>query len=145
MVIVQNLQDSNTCRIPLRFQSKMFIASDHHLTFTAKSSNSDTDAEALMQLESGNGIIYVSGYAVVEITPEHTSMLVPQRNIQWDIQAEDTLSNSVRTVARGTLHLLRDITRELTPNINVGNNHYLSPLGSAYQSPDGALYLQPAT
>lgn len=139
MVLTQYIGDSRTHRIPLRFQGRAFVEANHKLIFTAKSLDSDSDLVALFKLQTGEGVTFSAAMAVIEVLPEHTSLLAPQRGIQWDIQAEAPQSNAVRTVARGTLHLLRDITRGRSPN----GGYYLSPLDETYYGPDGSLYLQP--
>jgi len=152
-VLSQSLGDTVTHRIPLRWGNRPFVpGSQWHLVFTAKSDPEVADELAEIQLELGNGVTASGDYALVGLTPPDTEQL-PAGTLQFDIQAEHLDSDEVRTVARGRLAMLRDVThtRKSVPTPPLPGElpgelagAYLTPDEDQYfTSPDGEYYAQP--
>jgi len=92
-----------------------------NLIWTLKSSVDDPDSAALAQLTSGAGITPIGGSSVVKVqlTPTVTNALPVGKTLHWDIQAQNTTTGEIRTVARGTLYVDTDVTRETTISVPV--------------------------
>ena len=109
--LTQNIGDTKTFSIPLRWNGLPFVpGSDWHLVFTVKADADDEDEDALFQLETGNGVDDNGRFARVSVSRSITEELAATVTY-WDVQAERMDSEEVRTVASGTLSLIRDITR----------------------------------
>lgn len=82
--------------------------------FSLKRSLADADEDALVSKTLIDGILIVDaveGLATVVIDPEDTEALgAPALGLYWDVQVKDA-SNSVYTIARGTMNVLADVTR----------------------------------
>ena len=142
--LTQRIGDTKTHTIPLSWSGRPFVpGGEWHLVFTVKSDpNTQTDEQAELQLESGSGITANGSLAMVAMIGSHTSDLVPG-TYYWDIQAEELDSNVTRTVASGTLVLLRDVTRSRRSSVGgVSPYAYRDPSGALYLDPEGQAYTQ---
>jgi hypothetical protein len=109
--------------------TEFLAGTSHALIFTAKYQDSDADADAVIQLASGSGIVHSTSNAICTIHPAATSDL-SSCNLIFDIQAQHlTTGEIVRTVAYGRLQLRRDVTRETTTSIPVITTGSPLPLG----------------
>ena len=112
MNLVTHLGDTKSFRIPLRWQNRPFLpGNEWHLVFTAKLDPADDDWNPPIQLELAAGITISGHLATISLSRALTVALAPA-TLHWDIQAERLASDEVRTVRRGTLTLLRDVTRD---------------------------------
>jgi hypothetical protein len=83
------------------------------LKFTAKRSLSDTDADAVFQIDTPAGIVITNGplgLCTVNVASLDTSALLVPTLCYCDLQLVDTLGN-VSTTATGTLLIKVDVTR----------------------------------
>ena len=87
------------------------------LTFTAKRRPTDTDAQAVIQKTSTDGIAVVipaaAGVCTVTLDPEDTAALTSAsvgRSLYWDFQV-DNGAGTVRTPLFGRLAVRGDMTR----------------------------------
>lgn len=114
------LGDTKTFRIPLRWGNRAFDPTGCTLIFTVKADDADVDDDALIQKRTGGLGITVSGTtALVRIESVDTAgsadpviaALSPATTV-FDIHAQNNDDpDDIRTVAKGTLVLLRDITQ----------------------------------
>ena len=104
------LGDSKTLTIPLRWDGYDFDPDGWSLIFTAKRQATDPDALAVIQKASGAGIQIDGGNALVSFIHEDTAD-IDIGTLVYDIQAQNIVSQQVRTVAVGGIVLQRDITR----------------------------------
>jgi hypothetical protein len=111
MLLTQKIGDTRAFSIPLRWNGRPFVpGAAWHLVFTVKADEDDEDADALFQLETGNGVTVVDSIARVAV-PRSVTVDLDAATTYWDVQAEAMDSEEVRTVRNGTLVLQRDITR----------------------------------
>lgn len=87
------------------------------LIFTIKGDASQPDSAALVQKISNVGGITVANPAVVSLVVADHLNLAAQVTFEWDVQAQNTLTGEVRTVARGTLFFEDDVTKQTTLTI----------------------------
>lgn len=83
------------------------------LKFTAKRSLSDSDADAVFQLDTPTGILITNGpggLCQVYVASANTSGLLVPTLCYCDLQLVDTFGN-VSTTATGTLFIKVDVTR----------------------------------
>ena len=121
MNLTAHLGDTRIFSIPLRWGNRPFVpGSEWHLVFTAKINSTDDDGDAPIQLESGNGVTAIGGFASVAVARSLTVDLDPG-SLYWDVQAEKLDSDEVRTVAIGRLHLLREVTHVRKSVIGTGS------------------------
>lgn len=132
MVRNQFIGDSIEHNIPLRWKGYDFDAElDWFLIFTAKADASDPDEDALIQKTSGIGIVLVEPtVARVSIVHEDTVNLGPS-TLVWDIQAQNTTTGEIHTVAVGTLVLSRDVTRGVETSVPIYTTEPPAPEGPA--------------
>lgn len=115
----QRIGDTKTFSIPLKWNGRPFLPENEwSLIFTAKSQPAtQLDSAASIKKQSNSGIIADSDFAKVNILPVDTSgsatvTALSPGLLYWDIQAQKILDAlDIRTVAGGTLNLLRDVTR----------------------------------
>lgn len=126
MILYQNIGDSKTHGIPLRWNGRPFVpGTGWTLTLKVKASASQADALRLFEKSFPAYGITVSGStASVEVTradtfreanypaPGSPAFEAAAGEYVWDIQAYQIAApNHTRTVASGTLTLNRDVTR----------------------------------
>ena len=162
MQLASHIGDTRTLSIPLRWGNRAFVPGGYDLLWTLKADPlTETDAQAKVQKRSGYGISVTGTKAIVSLIPIDTAggtvggvtvqSLIP-RTYYWDIQAKSlTNAEDVRTVASGTLVLLRDVTRGHAPSIPIyvylppegglPSFVYLTAEGDAYTDPDGNYYV----
>lgn len=130
----QYIGDSRIHEIPMTWNGQPFNPVGWGLVFTAKAKTSATDLEAKFQKASGLGIAValVAGVwtAFVEVVPADTVEISPSV-LRWDIQAQNTTSGAVRTIAFGLLTLERDVTRAYMTSIPI---HTSQPPAPTYVS-----------
>jgi len=84
------------------------------LRFVAKRRITDLDADAVIDLSTGNSTITVTneaaGLARLDVPAGQTNDLTKDAFLLWDLQITD-ISDKVRTVASGDLIVKRDVTR----------------------------------
>jgi len=81
------------------------------LRFTAKSSASDADVDAIIAKTDGAGITVTDaagGVLAVTLSPGDTSALTVPQTLVWDLQVTDALG-AVQTLAYGALRIIADI------------------------------------
>lgn len=87
------------------------------LTFTAKRSLTDADADAVLQLTTTGGAIVITngpgGLCTISVASADTSALTVPTLCYCDLQLVDTLGN-VSTTATGTLMIKVDVTETNT-------------------------------
>lgn len=137
MKLSQYIGDSCTYHVAMAWQGQPFTPGvDWNLLFTAKARAIDPDASALIQKITGAGIVATGAIAAVEIVPVDTNELPPS-SIVWDIQAENITTGEIRTVAVGSMQLVRDVSRGTSISIPIYTTTppvLLGPPGkSAYQ------------
>lgn len=112
--------DSETLSIPLTRNdgSEFAPGEEYALIFTAKYVGTDPDTDAVIQKASGAGITVTGSTAVVSLVPDDT-IEESDRTLVFDVQAQHVTTAEVRTVAAGSLTLVRDITRETTTSVPV--------------------------
>ena len=134
--LAQFIGDTPAFQIPLTWADAPFIPNNNwSLIFTAKAHATDLDANALIQKTSGAGITVTGSTASVAMVPQDTQGLSPA-TIVWDVQAVNTSTGAVCTVAQGSLNLVRDVTRGTTTSIAVYTENppvIGTPGPSAYQ------------
>jgi hypothetical protein len=103
--------DSTDLEIALEWQGAAFLpGSEWLLIFTAKFNANDPDSSAPIQKASGAGIVVSGSTATVSLVPQDTSDLADGCNLIFDIQAQSTVTQKIRTVASGEIYMIRDIT-----------------------------------
>ena len=113
------LGDSNSFDIPLTWDGIAFEPDgDWTLIFTAKNRATDPDDLAVFQKATGAGITVTDSTATVTTVPDDTNTL-RACNLVCDIQAQNTTTGEVRTVAYARLSLTRDVTREVTVSVPI--------------------------
>lgn len=133
MQVNHYIGDSFTMLVPMSWNGEdLTLGVDWNLIFTAKRSANDLDASAVFQKVIGAGIRVTDNIAEIAVLPDDTSHLLPSSYI-WDIQAQNTATGEVRTVAIGGLKLIRDITRKTTTSTTI---HTLDP-GVPFTGPQG--------
>src|SRR6266566_1328665 len=84
------------------------------LRFVAKRRITDLDADAVIDLSTGDGTITLTneaaGLARLDVPADQTDSLTKDAFLLWDLQVYD-IANKVRTVASGQLLVKRDVTR----------------------------------
>lgn len=128
--LTQVIGDSRTHRIPLRWSGSSFSPDESWtLLFTVKSDpDTQGDEDASIQKASGAGLTVDGDDALVALVHQDTAgdaeadpvvpALAPGK-YEWDIQAQNTDTGEVRTVARGTLELIQGVTRNLESAIPI--------------------------
>jgi hypothetical protein len=116
--------DTTTFVIPTTWNDATFIpaAADWDLIHTVKENESDADGDALYQKETGAGIAPTTGSVPsvdVSILPADSASAVLGHRYSWDVQAQHKTTSEVRTIARGTLVFVRDITQGTTTAVPV--------------------------
>ena len=166
MILSQRIGDTRTFSIPLRWNGRPFVpGADWNLIFTVKSDpDTQVDSLAKIQKQSDYGISVSGHHAVVSLIPIDTAggtagaVTVPALTpglFYWDIQAQSlTEADDIRSVAGGTLTLLRDVTRGTAPSIpiyvllppavGIPPNGYTNIAGQYYTNSLGQYYTQPA-
>jgi hypothetical protein len=135
MTLTQYLGDSITHSIPLKWQGATFTpGTDWLMIWTAKTLPTDPDEDAVVQKASGYGITASGSTASVALVPQDTAEEDPA-TLTWDIQAQHVSTGEVRTVAAGTLRLVRDLTRELETSITIYTTEPPAPMGP--EGPEG--------
>jgi hypothetical protein len=131
--LTQNIGDTVTHRIPLRWKGRPFThTAGWTFLFTVKRNKGDEDSAAAFQKTHPSGGISLSGgHATVQVLPQDT-LSQSEGTLVWDIQATSDLGESL-SVAEGTLVLKRDVTRLSEPSMPV---HTVAPplLFFSYQS-----------
>ena len=131
VIYSQWIGDSVVHEIPLIWEGETFNPIGWGLVFTAKCKTASPDVAAQIQKASGAGIsvALVAGVwvASVEIVPADTVAL-SKGVLAFDIQAQNTTSGAVRTVAFGRLALDRDITREAMTSIPIHTSQPPAPI-----------------
>lgn len=113
------INDSSELSIALKWGEDAFLpGSEWALIFTAKNSDADLDAAAVIQKATGAGITVSSSTATVALVPDDTVDLDDGR-LLFDILAQSTITNKVRTVAYGEIYVMRDITRLTETSVTV--------------------------
>lgn len=163
MILTQRIGDNKTHSIPLAWNGRPFIpGAAFNLIWTLKSNpEAQSDAEAAIQKQSGYGLSVTGSHARVSLIPLDTAggvvsgvtvwPLAPG-TLHWDIQAQSLSdSDDIRTVAHGSLTLLRDVSRRTVPSIPIyvldppadpiPANAYVSPSRDPYLSPSGDYYV----
>jgi hypothetical protein len=145
MTLTTYIGDSKTFSLPLRWGNKAFVPGDEWgLIFTVKADEAHTDEQAKIQKSSVReaGISISGSTALVSLVPQDTNDTTPlaPETYYWDIQAQRIASpNDVRTVAKGRLVLVRDVTRLTTSSIPIHttNPPYPGAGGAASGNVDG--------
>jgi hypothetical protein len=82
--------------------------------FTAKHFPQDTDANAVIRLDSnGNGVnIYdaLHGRAQISVPPESTTGLADEEVLFYDVQMKES-NGIITTIATGKMHVQQDVTQ----------------------------------
>lgn len=105
--------------------------SDYALIFTAKNYDTDADADAVIQLTTGAGIVHSTSNAICMIHPAATADL-RARTLVFDIQAQHVVTGEVvKTAAYGNLRLVRDVTRLAVTSIPVVTTEDPLPFGAS--------------
>jgi hypothetical protein len=85
---------------------------DLDITFTAKRSTYDADADAVLRKTVGSGITVAddpaTGVATLTITAADTADLSQSKSLPWDVEVVD--GEDVRTPLSGRLVISRDVT-----------------------------------
>ena len=115
--------DNKTLRIDMRWSGRPFSpGADYNLLFTVKGDpDAEDDTASAIQKMTGFGITVSASTALVSLIPFDTTggtlddIFYPAMSpgtYYWDIQAQAIAdATDVRTVASGTLELLRDVSR----------------------------------
>lgn len=139
--------DTNTVTIQLNNEvdGSSFSPVNHHLIFTAKTSNAASDLGAKFQYATGVGIVHGINAAAVSFHPVDTREY-GGKVLQWDIQAENLSTGVIATVAIGTLSLKRDTTRKTTTSVPLHTVTeavpHVGPTGPAGPAGDSDLIIQ---
>lgn len=112
--------DSRSFAIATTWNNAAFtdLASASSVLFTAKRNAADKDSAAVFQKALGYGITVSTSTATVAIVPADTASLTGTVRLFWDLQAQMS-DGAIRTVARGELNVLADMTRETTTSVPV--------------------------
>lgn len=121
MTLTQRIGDTVTHTIPMAWKGRPFAPGGAwFLIFTVKSdAYAETDAQASFQKTTNLGITVLGNKASIAVIPANTAGSVspaipalPPGTYYWDVQAQSLADpEDVRTVASGTLALVRDVTR----------------------------------
>ena len=142
MILSQRIGDNKTHSIPLSWLGRAFSpGADYNLLFTVKGDpDAEDDTAAAIQKMTGFGITVSASTALVSLIPFDTTggtlddIFYPAMSpgtYYWDIQAQAIAdATDVRTVASGTLELLRDVSRGVETSVPV----FLSDTGLTYDS-----------
>jgi hypothetical protein len=106
--------------IPLTNGAAAFTpGGSYSLIFTAKRSSKDPDTAAVFQKSTATGTITTSTTNAI-ITVLYTDTTNEDEPVlYWDIQAQHNSTAAVITAAKGTLTLVRDITRQTTASVPI--------------------------
>jgi hypothetical protein len=106
--------------IPLTNGAAAFTpGGSYSLIFTAKRSSKDPDTAAVFQKSTATGTITTSTTnAIVTVLYTDTTN-EDEPVLYWDIQAQHNSTAAVITAAKGTLTLVRDITRQTTASVPI--------------------------
>jgi hypothetical protein len=135
MILTQRIGDTKTHSVKLAWGGYPFVSSGlFNLIWTLKSApDNQTDGQASIQKVSGAGLSVTGSTARIELVPHDTAAwtdTAPTPDVvhaekapgtyYWDIQAQ-SINNAtdVRTVAKGTLVLRRDVTRLTGASISI--------------------------
>jgi hypothetical protein len=112
--------DSMSFTIPLTNGAAAFTpGGSYSLIFTAKRSSKDPDTAAVFQKSTATGTITTSTTnAIVTVLYTDTTN-EDEPVLYWDIQAQHNSTAAVITAAKGTLTLVRDITRQTTVSVPI--------------------------
>lgn len=125
------INDSSELAINLEWAGVSFEPADEwSLIFTAKDSDADLDSAAVFQKASGAGITVSGSVATVELVPADTESLTDGRRL-FDVQAQNILTQKVRTVAFGEVYVMRDITRLTETSVPVTTTETPLPFAKA--------------
>jgi len=149
----QRIGDTKTFSIPLKWNGRPFLPENEwSLIFTAKSQPaSQLDSAASIKKQSNSGIIADSDFAKVNILPADTSgsttvTALSPGLLYWDIQAQKILDTlDIRTVAGGTLNLLRDVTRGTPTYVPPSPETFAASLNVSYAQQSIPFYATTAT
>jgi hypothetical protein len=149
----QRIGDTKTFSIPLKWNGRPFLPENEwSLIFTAKSQpNTQLDSAASIKKQSNAGIIADSNFAKVNILPADTSgsttvTALSPGLLYWDIQAQKILDAlDIRTVAGGTLNLLRDVTRGEATYVPPSPGTFAASLNVSYAQQSIPFYATTAT
>ncbi len=120
-----------TLTLPMRnLDGTEFVPRDNYaLIFTAKNNENDEDADAVIQLTTGAGIVHDYDNAICTIQRAATIDLTA-RVLIFDIMARHVVTGEViHTVSYGRLQLHRSITRETSTSIPVVTTEDPLPFG----------------
>jgi hypothetical protein len=109
--------------------------------WTLKRAADDGDRAALSQKATGGLGITVDGTnAIVQLTPGDTSWL-PAAAYVWDVQAQETATGRLTTVAIGRLTLAADITQGAEPVVPIYTTQppAMIPAGGVQEMIDDAI------
>ncbi len=106
--------------IPLTNGAAAFTpGGSYSLIFTAKRSSKDPDTAAVFQKSTATGTITTSTTNAI-VTVLYTDTTTEDEPVlYWDIQAQHNSTAAVITAAKGTLTLVRDITRQTTVSVPI--------------------------
>jgi len=112
--------DSMSFTIPLTNGAAAFTpGGSYSLIFTAKRSSKDPDTAAVFQKSTATGTITTSTTNAI-VTVLYTDTTTEDEPVlYWDIQAQHNSTAAVITAAKGTLTLVRDITRQTTASVPI--------------------------
>ena len=112
--------DSMSFTIPLTNGTAAFTpGGSYSLIFTAKRSSKDPDTAAVFQKSTATGTITTSTTNAI-VTVLYTDTTTEDEPVlYWDIQAQHNSTAAVITAAKGTLTLVRDITRQTTASVPI--------------------------
>ena len=139
--------DSMSFTIPLTNGTAAFTpGGSYSLIFTAKRSSKDPDTAAVFQKSTATGTITTSTTNAI-VTVLYTDTTTEDEPVlYWDIQAQHNSTAAVITAAKGTLTLVRDITRQTTASVPIytvdpaaGNATPAGSTGSVQINNSGAL------
>lgn len=134
--------DSAVLEIPLMKGGAAFSPGGAYtLLFTLKRASDDGDRAALAQKATGGlGITVNASTATVELTPPDTTWL-PATTYVWDIQAQETATGRLTTVAIGRLTLAADITQGAEPVVPIHTTQppAMIPAGGVQEMIDDAI------
>lgn len=138
MTLTQYIGDSKTHLISLTWEGEAFSpGEDWALIFTAKTSATDADADAVFQKSSGAGITVSGSTASIATVPDDTAAL-SATSLIYDVQAQHVTTAEIRTVSLGRIRLIRDVTRETTTSVPVNTTETPTPFSDLAQSTHAA-------
>ena len=144
MTITQEIGDTVTHHIPMRWGKAPFEAgAAWNLIWTLKADPNDSDAQAKIQKQYGQGVTSSGTTASVSLIHEDTAggvinegqedevtlVALTAGTYYWDIQAQRIAEpHDVRTVRKGEFELTRDITRSTTNTLPIFTTSPAAPI-----------------